>query len=418
MTKVYLGVIKDLLPDDCVMAVRHYLDFYRMAHYESHTDSSINDMERYLEQFWMTIMKPSCPFLWEGVIVFGWSTPKLHYLRHYGQYVRQMGSLIHYSTDRTEAWHKPIKDAYNASNRGAQAAEQILRDLDWDLAWALWEQRLRQRVKGVDIGMENDVDEVENVSDSDTNDVDIASQNRGEAGNMVQKTVTMRGTRFAGIRQISWIAMELDLPCLVEETLLFLDWIRSGRTTARKRKLRDLSAEKSMNVTAHKYVNIQHPTVHDPRRAINATAWCVNKYQYFQDKSWTKPRHDTVLVRWGKDPNVNGHGEMRNRRVALVRVFFCLMSEYRDVPYQVALVQWFGCSAEPDAACGMFKLKKKEEYAVIEIDTFERPVHLIPAFGKGLSTAMATCESTPALDIYDVFWLNNQSDLHIFNTIY
>ena len=68
------------------------------------------------------------------IVPLGWYCPKMHYLQHYTQYIRRMGSLVHYSTDRTEAWHRPIKNAYNRSNQGPQAAKQILRDIDWDLA--------------------------------------------------------------------------------------------------------------------------------------------------------------------------------------------------------------------------------------------------------------------------------------------
>ena len=45
MAKVYLSVIKDLLPDSCVEMVKHYLDFYRMAHYESHIEGTMKLME-------------------------------------------------------------------------------------------------------------------------------------------------------------------------------------------------------------------------------------------------------------------------------------------------------------------------------------------------------------------------------------
>ncbi|KAF8430746.1 hypothetical protein BGX38DRAFT_1104328, partial [Terfezia claveryi] len=43
--------------------------------------------------------------------------PKLHLLTHYSQQVIQFGSLPQYSMEITEAFHKPLKEAYKWSNR-------------------------------------------------------------------------------------------------------------------------------------------------------------------------------------------------------------------------------------------------------------------------------------------------------------
>ena len=51
--------------------------------------------------------------------------PKLHLLSQYGSQVVDFGTLPQYSTEITEALHKPLKDAYRCSNQ-VDAVEQIL----------------------------------------------------------------------------------------------------------------------------------------------------------------------------------------------------------------------------------------------------------------------------------------------------
>ena len=66
---------------------------------------------------------------------------------------------------------------------------------------------------------------------------------------------------------------------------------------------------------------------------------------------------------------------------------------------------------------GIYKIRKEDKYEVVEIDTIERGVHLIPCF-MGYEAKMANRFSRPALDVYKDYWINNQIDLHVYNTIY
>src|SRR6266516_6745671 len=68
-----------------------------------------------------------------------------------------MGVLPYCSTDRTEAWHKPLKASYRASNKRPQAPEFILRDEARSIAWSVWEALLS-------------VDEIHRLSDLDADE--------------------------------------------------------------------------------------------------------------------------------------------------------------------------------------------------------------------------------------------------------
>ena len=237
---------------------------------------------------------------------------------------------------------------------------------------------------------------------------------------VVLKTVKMKGSQLNGARAVEKVEKTLDLPGLADETLYFLDWIQNGWWTTRKRKASAVDRLDSIVVTTHNSISLTYPTVHDPCKAIEEQAYSVPNYRYFQDARWTKLRHDTVLIRWVTASE--DRGEMGNRRVAQLLLLFKLQTDFRLDPYHLAFVQWFERTdrtrMQADPACGMYKLKKTKKFQVIEVEMIERAVHLIPTYGDILSTVMVDDESSLALESYEFFWLNNQADEHMFNTIW
>ena len=156
---------------------------------------------------------------------------------------------------------------------------------------------------------------------------------------------------------------------------------------------------------------MQYPAVHDPSELVKEHVYARPDYAYGKDQTWRKPRYDTVLLRYDENEGVN---TMSNRRVARVHLLF--KTELGRDELSLAYIQLFQ-TVTFDPYCGMYKVKKLERYEVIEVDTIERGVHLIPSY-SGLDTAMATGNSPPALDTYTQFFINNHIDLHMYNTVY
>jgi len=65
----------------------------------------------------------------------------MNLLSHYGSQITDFGTLPQYSTEVTEALHKPLKDTHRRSNR-VDAAEQILNRITRDYAIRIWELNL------------------------------------------------------------------------------------------------------------------------------------------------------------------------------------------------------------------------------------------------------------------------------------
>ncbi|KAF8432170.1 hypothetical protein BGX38DRAFT_1077582, partial [Terfezia claveryi] len=99
----------------CVQALT---DFCLMVQYRSHTPQTIEYMNQYLQEFHQFRhifgeFRAIHEILQQGTFNF----PKLHLLSHYDSQIIDFGTLPQYSTEITEALHKPLKDAYRRSNR-------------------------------------------------------------------------------------------------------------------------------------------------------------------------------------------------------------------------------------------------------------------------------------------------------------
>ncbi|RPB06929.1 hypothetical protein P167DRAFT_476763, partial [Morchella conica CCBAS932] len=96
--------------------VRSLINFHLMAQYGSHTTSTLDYMESYLEDF----HKHKDIFLefraYKRTSHFNFI--KLHVLTHYREHVERFGSIPQYSTDISELAHvRQVKEAYRASNK-------------------------------------------------------------------------------------------------------------------------------------------------------------------------------------------------------------------------------------------------------------------------------------------------------------
>jgi hypothetical protein len=435
MMAVYAGVVKGIVPEACEALVRVWLDIIRMSHYKSHTDSTLQLLATAINSFWVQLWDLRGPFVKHEAVVAGWHSPKVHYFQHYTEYIRAHGSLSFCSTNRTEAWHKQIKEAYRRSNKGPQALEFVLRDEARRFAWRVWEDDIHRELSRLHMEYDDTMDKVGwemeklQLEDGDDEDVGVVEDpvedddmDDGAVSQQSSWTLSSR-KEWSGLREITWVQKELGegYEGLVSETSRCLLWIQRGRssTVPRKRR-RDEDIEERwgrLDIHVHQHMSLTYPTVHDPSQLIREVLRSTRAWLYGQNKDWKKPRRDTALFRYGHEEA--DQSTMANRRVGRVLLLFKVCEPWGTEDLSLAYVQWFQTVAF-DKVSGMFRVKKmtgRDGFEVVEIDTIERGAHLIPCF-KGLDTQMADGRSTPALDTYNEFWFNNQIDEHAYNTIY
>jgi hypothetical protein len=66
----------------------------------------------------------------------------------------------------------------------------------------------------------------------------------------------------------------------------------------------------------------------------------------------------------------------------------------------------------------MFIVSKSTHYEVIQLESIERAVHLIPDFGAAIGATKRLPPGTSSLDHYKRFVINNHIDLEAYKEIY
>ncbi|KAJ2974809.1 hypothetical protein NUW54_g11836 [Trametes sanguinea] len=126
MEKVFLGVVAGAADERVVRAVRAVLDFIYLAHFESHSDESLDA----LHHAWRDSHQYKAVFVDMGIREH-FNFPKGHSMEHYEISIRSLGTADGYSTEHPERLHIDFaKHAYDASNKQATYIQQMTRWLE------------------------------------------------------------------------------------------------------------------------------------------------------------------------------------------------------------------------------------------------------------------------------------------------
>ncbi len=121
MEKVFLGVVAGAGDERVTRTVRAVLDFIYYAHFETHTDESLDA----LHAAWKDYHKYKTVFI-ELEIRQHFNFPKGHSTEHYEPSIRSLGTADGYSTEHPERLHIDFaKLAYGASNKQSTYIQQM-----------------------------------------------------------------------------------------------------------------------------------------------------------------------------------------------------------------------------------------------------------------------------------------------------
>jgi len=130
MMKITVGCLAGVCPPEGIRLIREYLHIHRLSHYAAHTSTSLDWLRSAVVMFWKILTDPQGPWVKRGLLTpefLPWQ--RLHYFSHYTDSVIQKGTLLSYSTDRTEIHHKPFKVAWQMSNKNGLAETIVLKDV-------------------------------------------------------------------------------------------------------------------------------------------------------------------------------------------------------------------------------------------------------------------------------------------------
>jgi hypothetical protein len=121
-------------------------------------------------------------------------------------------------------------------------------------------------------------------------------------------------------------------------------------------------------------------------------------------------RYDTVLVK------VDDREGFLGMCVARIKAFMVI--KHDKIPYETCLVEWYRpVSNEPHSDTGLWIVEPEPDAHgnpnadVIHVDCIVRPCHLIGVCGDQ-RLPRDLCESSPALDIFESFYVNHYIDYH------
>ncbi|KAK0462568.1 uncharacterized protein EV420DRAFT_1639790 [Desarmillaria tabescens] len=139
MEKIFLSVIAGSASWEVTVCVRAVLDFIYYAHFEEHTDKSLDK----LEEAWHTFHRHKNIFINLNARN-DFNIPKVHSTMHYAAMIRSRGTADGFNTEVSERLHiNYAKVAYNASNKKGyirqmmkwlmqrEAVERFQRFLQW-----------------------------------------------------------------------------------------------------------------------------------------------------------------------------------------------------------------------------------------------------------------------------------------------
>ena len=450
LLRVYLGVIRGLGSADVISLVKVYLDVHRLSMYKSHTDNrdcrpdgrpevagTLQLLEAAVEDLWENLMDPQKVWIREGIVQPGWWTPKLHLMQHYSDEVQRKGTLPQCSTENTEAFHRPVKQAYNSSNRGSSSTAYITRTDSINVS-------LRRFLDEILGDMKTLLSQLPLGGGTLSDSVLTSSEHEGDQATELLVTLYERimqirhgresepglvhlnieSRRLTGPcktgypKELRDAEKDLELPGLRRATLDMLALIHNNITTNRRRVEPELDGLHHVEINVYEQMKIVYKKQGTTDDFDEHTVRCTDQWAYQQNSKKVAPRKDTVLVLNQHDPNDEDwedEGTMANRKVARIHCLFRL-NVYPDRKF--AYVQWFTCSNIPEVHSGMFVVSKSQRYEVIQLNCIERGIHLIPQFPRNIGATKRLPAGQTALDYYNTFVINNHIDLELFNSIF
>ncbi|KAF7798192.1 hypothetical protein EIP86_009409 [Pleurotus ostreatoroseus] len=431
MEKVFLGVLAGAADADAVRAVRAIIDFIYYAHFETHTEESLTNMDR----AWRTFHTYKNVFVRLGIRE-AFNISKLHSMCHYVEAIRRLGTADGYNTEGTERLHIDFaKYGYRASNK-KQYIKQMTVWLDRQESIARFEAYLAWLHPQGDRGTE-DVD-----ADSDGEEDADGPEDQVTAANEITATEEDERTETYTIAKKAPFP---DMP--VQEVVsrsgasMFAQCLEAHLQGA----ARALSVNPSPSifivdstpVSVYKQVKIKLPVMSQvSKNAETDTVRAVPSQPSQGHQPATSAQYSTVLAhetapsihtRIHSQEGGSSSNHVRNPlselTVAQVRVIFRVPEEYRALANEpLAYVEWFTPFHTRDQDLGMYTVTRStrnhsRRASIIPISHIARTCHLIPVWGRSIDR---TLSSRDVLERCKRFFVNpyiRHSDFIIFRLL-
>ncbi|THV04071.1 hypothetical protein K435DRAFT_650090 [Dendrothele bispora CBS 962.96] len=404
MSRFLLGLIVDApLPAGMssvrlLRCLRSLLDFLFLARYPVHSTASLNCLSDALDRF-----HANKQIFIDLGLRNNFNIPKIHFMNHYVETVRQVGTLDNFNTEYTERLHIDLaKDAYRATNKKDEYSqmtkwlerkEKVMRHESY-IQWLHSGNHPPLRAHWIPAGM-NTTRTLKMAKHPSHNSVTISDLLQHYGATFFRSALS----RFV---------VQLQNPSL------------TGR------QLETASDSLFLGVS---HVSVYHRVKflqYDTFTGISSTVDSIHVQPARNDKHGhvVAGRFDTALIR------VNDSSSAlltpSDMCVGQVRIVFTVPNKYynslfegipaKDQPKHLAYVEWFTPFTTPDENNGLYKVSRCNVdggrlSSVVDVRRLVRSVHLLPRFGR---IADRSWTSSTVLESCQSFYVNSDSDRHIY----
>jgi hypothetical protein len=456
MMKVIVAALDGICPKQAIQVMRDYLHIHMLSHYETHSEQSLEYLRDAIDVFFFNLRRPDGDFIRMDLITPEYEPQKMHYLRHYPESVRNKGSLPSYSTDRTEIWHKPLKSAYQRSNKKEEDAVRFI--LKEQAALSAFQGMIYDNTEKID-GDDGDGGDGGGTGTNGGNGHDDSDGEGAVTLDDFEDSVATQSSAFDSTTTFAWPKSFRTPIRRSSDTEKALGLTGFQENLRRFLHGQDISYEDpDPRVWEFNSIKMSYPAC--PEHEVAATidpypsssAGKVNNEPVpqgtkkdFRINANTFSRHETVAVKFVPGPSKRSdkiHG-MTHRRVVQVLLLFKCRLGGRE--HELAYVNWFETTRiANDTACGMYLVKRTTKRSVIRVTDIELPIHLMPKFGNVLGEAVKAKKAMDEakekdriwrlsnnycgtktwnmtdfiLDYYEEFWINVWADPHLYKRLY
>ncbi|KAJ7052173.1 hypothetical protein C8F01DRAFT_998440 [Mycena amicta] len=402
MEKVFLGVINGIGEPRVLLAVRGILDFIYYAHFETHTDKSLQR----LTAAWLMFHDNKKVFLDTGIREH-FNIPKIHAMMHYVELIRLGGSASGFSTELTERMHIDCaKLGYRASNRKNYISQMTRwltrRESMWRFsAYLQWVQSNSARpTKRHD----HPEDEEDDEDDEDDEDELVVGELDESQGVDVAADVLPPPFKVAKTAPFKLSARKMEAEFGASDFLIHLkNFLRSHLSIPPD--FDSISADfpvyKRVTISIPPVIQVSRLPISDPIRATRAIPARGLKKE--------SPAHfDTILARKNTPASIPKRLSLEGLFPGRIRAIFALPIEYGRFETPLAYIEWYKPLTTRDDTLGMFKISaatqnNRRRASIIPVTLINRSCHLIPRFPRQIDR---TLTSDNVLDRAKNFYLN------------
>ncbi|KAJ7456359.1 hypothetical protein B0H11DRAFT_1874417 [Mycena galericulata] len=401
MEKVFLGILANATDPAVQRSVCGLMDFIFYAHFETHCDISLAEMDT----AWSAFHAHKQIFI-DLDIRTHFNISKIHKLKHYVDSIRSRGTTDGFNTEGTERLHIDLaKVGYNASNKKAYIKQMT--------TWLRRQESVHKFGAYLQWAMPGyyapfDAVAIEaNRTDEDVEVQNDANDDEGELEPLIHPQPTVpsfavaKKPGFPGLTASS-IAVDFHAPAFLHKIGQFLQLksivprLVPGNNTT-------FPVYKRLSIILPPIPEVTSSDVLDSIRAIKGEPLKLTAKGIVPAKAG---QFDTVLVRIL--PRHADQSPTEGLCVARVRVIFRLPHEFGPYPEPLAYVDWYKPLQAPVADIGMHLVslssrQHRQNSSIVPVRDIVRSCHLIPVYGRAVNR---TWTSATVLDQCKSFYLN------------